>query len=574
MHCVILRVQLKEPSGKDVDGFDYEEHGGKTIPDEMLAATVIAGIDNSTVAQHLALNSWRVLKDHEGKQNLRESGHRLERDAWRKTPLTSTQWPRARRARRSRKGRKAKLTMASCISASKALTLPKIKKKKINDERAQGQHRKNSKVNGTSVKQRVVALESGAPMAQTPTGSTSASSFLVWSVLSTSAHVAATYAQMTREFGAAAGPQCEAILQDTWRGPTMTVDFGIRMITEENDQETNDVWILYDTASALTVCPCGKWISPENWKCWPSKQREWITKCKGHKVGAGLCWPTGTLEHLTFLPRQMELEVELQIEHWSEKEMETWLKCQQKWWSRELEAYPPCPGDRTGSRWWTNISIQDRCKVSGSITVEEDGDGGRRRTCGSKSQRPLDHLGQGLLRTWVASLKKWLVNETSRLSHPMHLGTDWRCVGNWAEENTDHRRTGRDFIVPRARTESEFFPDGWKGVSEWVRCRWQVSTLWESQQADKLLAKWRNGLTSPAPRPVCLTRGIMERFGPSAECKACARGGKSHTHECRANWRRRTNGQGNCHARSESWTWMQRRKSQRKRHNSVRIKSI
>ena len=57
MHCVILRVQLKEPSGKDVDGFDYEEHGGKTIPDEMLEATVIAGIDNSTVAQHLALNS-------------------------------------------------------------------------------------------------------------------------------------------------------------------------------------------------------------------------------------------------------------------------------------------------------------------------------------------------------------------------------------------------------------------------------------------------------------------------------------------------------------------------------------
>ena len=111
--------------------------------------------------------------------------------------------------------RKATVNDGELYFYFKSTHTAQIKKKNINDERAQGQHRKNSKVNGTSVKQRVVALESGAPMAQTPTGSASASSFLVWSVLSTSAHVAATYAQMTREFGAAAGPQCEAILQDT-----------------------------------------------------------------------------------------------------------------------------------------------------------------------------------------------------------------------------------------------------------------------------------------------------------------------------------------------------------------------
>ena len=111
--------------------------------------------------------------------------------------------------------RKAKVNDGELYFYFKSTHTAQIKKKKVNDERAKGQHHKNSKGNGTNVKQPVVALESSAPMAQTPTGSASASSFLVWSVLSTSAHVAATYAQMTREFGAAAGSQCEAILQDT-----------------------------------------------------------------------------------------------------------------------------------------------------------------------------------------------------------------------------------------------------------------------------------------------------------------------------------------------------------------------
>ena len=34
----------------------YEDYQGKPIPDEILAATVIAGNHNATVAQHLPLN--------------------------------------------------------------------------------------------------------------------------------------------------------------------------------------------------------------------------------------------------------------------------------------------------------------------------------------------------------------------------------------------------------------------------------------------------------------------------------------------------------------------------------------
>ena len=61
MLSAILRVQLKEPLGESLDGFErqvhaYEDQNGKPTPDEILAATVIAGIDNATEAQHLALN--------------------------------------------------------------------------------------------------------------------------------------------------------------------------------------------------------------------------------------------------------------------------------------------------------------------------------------------------------------------------------------------------------------------------------------------------------------------------------------------------------------------------------------
>ena len=60
MLSAILRVQLKEPLRESLDGIErqvhaYEDQSGKPIRDEILAATVIAGIDNATVAQHLAL---------------------------------------------------------------------------------------------------------------------------------------------------------------------------------------------------------------------------------------------------------------------------------------------------------------------------------------------------------------------------------------------------------------------------------------------------------------------------------------------------------------------------------------
>ena len=61
MLSAILRVQLKEPLRESLDSFErqvhaYEDQRGKPTPEEILGATVIAGIDNATVAQNLALN--------------------------------------------------------------------------------------------------------------------------------------------------------------------------------------------------------------------------------------------------------------------------------------------------------------------------------------------------------------------------------------------------------------------------------------------------------------------------------------------------------------------------------------
>ena len=61
MLSAVLRVQLREPLGEFLDGFErqvhaYEDQSGKPIQVEIVAAIVIAAIDNATVAQHLALN--------------------------------------------------------------------------------------------------------------------------------------------------------------------------------------------------------------------------------------------------------------------------------------------------------------------------------------------------------------------------------------------------------------------------------------------------------------------------------------------------------------------------------------
>ena len=61
MLSAILRVQLREPLGSLSTALRGKCMPAKTsvekpIPDEILASTVIAGIENATVAQHLALN--------------------------------------------------------------------------------------------------------------------------------------------------------------------------------------------------------------------------------------------------------------------------------------------------------------------------------------------------------------------------------------------------------------------------------------------------------------------------------------------------------------------------------------
>ena len=69
MLSAILRVQLTKPLGDSLDSFErhlhaYEDPSGKPTPDEILAATVFAGIDNATVAQLLALDDGESTQAH------------------------------------------------------------------------------------------------------------------------------------------------------------------------------------------------------------------------------------------------------------------------------------------------------------------------------------------------------------------------------------------------------------------------------------------------------------------------------------------------------------------------------
>ena len=121
-------------------------------------------------------------------------------------------------------------------------------KKIINDEKAEaGQLRDNLKRKGTGVKQRVAALETDSSKCQAE----SVSSVLVSSLLLTPAQLAAAYAQMARQVASTApapAAQCEAILQDGW--PDTDSDFVVCIIAEIDEQQTEDVWILYDTGSS------------------------------------------------------------------------------------------------------------------------------------------------------------------------------------------------------------------------------------------------------------------------------------------------------------------------------------
>ncbi len=62
MLSAILRSSLKDPLGASLDDFErqvklYEDQSGRKIPEEVLAATLSAGIENAAVSQHLALNA-------------------------------------------------------------------------------------------------------------------------------------------------------------------------------------------------------------------------------------------------------------------------------------------------------------------------------------------------------------------------------------------------------------------------------------------------------------------------------------------------------------------------------------
>ena len=108
------------------------------------------------------------------------------------------------------------------------------------------------KGNSTSVKQRVAALETSTSQVS------SHHQFLCHRFSSLQTQLAATYAQMARQVAATASSpaaQCEAILQDEW--PDTDRDFGVRMMAKIGERPTDDVWILHDTGSGVTVCPHG-----------------------------------------------------------------------------------------------------------------------------------------------------------------------------------------------------------------------------------------------------------------------------------------------------------------------------
>ena len=62
MLSAILRSSLKDPLGPALDDFErqvklYEDQSGRKIPEEVLAATLSARVENAAVSQHLALNA-------------------------------------------------------------------------------------------------------------------------------------------------------------------------------------------------------------------------------------------------------------------------------------------------------------------------------------------------------------------------------------------------------------------------------------------------------------------------------------------------------------------------------------
>ena len=220
--------------GESLDSFErqvraYEGQSGKPIPDETLAATVIAGIDNVTVAQHLAPNDGNLdthpkimeavrtfVRASRG-WNVSSEGDPMDVDAVTKGKGKDKKG----KSKGHEKGKSSKSESkdATDNQADKECFYCKFKgcicktlcRKRINDGKAEaGQHRDNLKGKGAGGKQRVAALETGSAKSQAE----SVSPVPMSSLLLTPAQLPATYAQMAKHIAATASTpvaQCEAI---------------------------------------------------------------------------------------------------------------------------------------------------------------------------------------------------------------------------------------------------------------------------------------------------------------------------------------------------------------------------
>ena len=176
-----MRVQLKEPLGEFIDGFERQVHAfedliGKPLLDEILGATVIAGIDNATVAQYLAqndatldtypkiMNAVRSFARASRGWNVSADGDPVDVDAMTKGKGKGKEG----KGKEHEKGKSSKneskdatdnQSDRECFYCETKGHIARHCKKRIKDERAEaGQHWDNSKSYCTSVKQRVAAL--------------------------------------------------------------------------------------------------------------------------------------------------------------------------------------------------------------------------------------------------------------------------------------------------------------------------------------------------------------------------------------------------------------------------------
>ena len=174
MLSAIQRVQLREPLetlATALRGMPAKTRVENPVPVEILAATVIAGVDNATVAQHLAPNdctlntytnfmdSVRSLVRTSRGWNVSADGEPIDFDA-----MTTGKGKGQEGVQRVRKKKQPTTSRTETVFYGKNKGhIARRCKKRVDDEKAKpGQHRDNSKSNSTSVKQRVAALKTNA----------------------------------------------------------------------------------------------------------------------------------------------------------------------------------------------------------------------------------------------------------------------------------------------------------------------------------------------------------------------------------------------------------------------------